>query len=112
MAENKITITSDSKELSDVTLVQNDDLQIRAHSVVLGSIKSEDVSKEVTKSENDKQDHIAKIQVKYSLNKVKNLNVAKANASRPTKIERQDKCCNKNVPHKPIHPPPRWQENG
>ena len=91
MAFVNLPITSEENELTDVPLVSKDDTQILAHRVTLASsniIKSEEVNKEDAKSDDGKQDDAVKIKVKYSLNKFKNLEVAKANASRPSKIER------------------------
>ena len=85
--------SSNVKELTDVTLVIDDDKKIPAHCLVLATSSTIFKTKEDTAKENKNEsvkndDDIRTIQVKYSLNKIKNLEVVKANASRPVKVDR------------------------
>ena len=74
-----------------MTLAHDDEQKIPAHSLIL-SVDSRTVKTEEKKAEedntNEKEENVNKIQVKFSLNKLKNLEVAKTNASRPIKIDR------------------------
>ena len=92
---------------TDVTLVCGDEPQISDHRVMVGSsINAEDlkialISHEINSRENKPSvpvidenvksttsEEVTKIKVNYSLNKIKNLDVAKVNAVRPIKLAR------------------------
>ena len=84
---------SSSKKLNNVTLACGDEGVIPAHTTVLAPTKTQedsfkDVKIEEFKFEKKKTEDILKIKVKYALNKVKNLEEAKANASRQINVDR------------------------
>ena len=93
MANEISSLMTSSRELSDVTLGNKDESNLAAHCSD-PVIKSEDLDNGDTKqdieikTEINKEEDVSKIKVKYALNKVKNLEVAKLNAERPIKISR------------------------
>ena len=92
MASESSIILIGSRDLSDVTLAGKDESNSATYSTMLGLYsvdkKQGPVEDDEIKTENIKVEEVNKVKVKYSLNKVKNLEVAKANAERPIKIAR------------------------
>ena len=84
----KLKFSSETDKLSDVPLVQGDEKKDQEHGTVLVNNSTLVKTEEINVTQDNTKETINKIQVKYSLNKVKNLDVAKVNASRPIKIER------------------------
>ena len=91
-----------ARQLSDVTLACKDESVTPAHGTIVGRSsnemkikepniidkKPEAVKTDEISSDYNKVEEVNKLKVNYSLNKVKNLEVAKSNAERPIKISR------------------------
>lgn len=100
MSAEIIPITYETIGLPDVTLASEDGQQPAAHGVISGSnenkiaeVKTEDNKNyeediNIKKDNNPETKEVNTIKVKYELNKLKNLEVAQTNASRPIKLAR------------------------
>ena len=100
MSAEIIPITYETVGLPDVTLASEDGQQTAAHGVISGSnenkiaeVKTEDKKNyeediNIKKDNNPETKEVNTIKVKYELNKLKNLEVAQTNASRPIKLAR------------------------
>ena len=100
MSAEIIPITYETIGLPDVTLASEDGQQPAAHGVISGSnenkiaeVKTEDNKNyeediNIKKENNPETKEVNTIKVKYELNKLKNLEVAQTNASRPIKLAR------------------------
>ena len=87
MASANLEELSSKNEIVDVTLALEDD-KIQAHKILLATSNRSINNQEIEEVKDSDSEVIDKIKVKYCLNKVKNLEEAKANATRPVKIQR------------------------
>ena len=95
MSSQDLGITRGASDFAGVSLVCGGDQIPPTRGVLLGSSNNEIETKEVRAEEKDnvkvddnRKEEASEIKVKYSLNKVKNLEVAKVNSDRPIKIAR------------------------